>query len=297
MSLSPDLCSSLLSQSQVMVGVFDEHDRMQWANDAFCEALAIAPGLRPTWAEMMRHSYIHRQGPLINTDDFEAWLGSAASRRGKQPFRQFEADLCDGRWILMTETVDARGCMLCVAMDVTELARDHRDLRVERDQAERASLMDALTGIGNRSFVMTQLQQRLAAPLAQPLCIVMADLDHFKHMNDGFGHAAGDTVLRDFAQRLQAGLRRGDACGRVGGEEFMVLLQGLSLVEAQQVMQRLLEAVRASRPLQDHPEVGYRVSMGLAQALPGESAQALLSRADTALYQAKRQGRDQCVLA
>jgi diguanylate cyclase len=291
------LLPNLLSQAKVLVGLFDEQDRLQWANAAFYEGLDVTPGQHPTWAGMMRHSYAVRRGPLINTDDFEGWLASAASRRGKLPYRQFEADLCDGRWILMTETVDERGWMLCMATDVSDLARDHRDLRVARDQAQRASLVDSLTGIGNRSFVMEQLDLCLAERTAGPLCVAMADLDHFKHMNDNYGHAGGDAVLRDFARLLQAGLRRVDACGRVGGEEFMVLLQGIALSEAQQVMQRLLESVRASRPLRHDPDVGYRVSIGLAQALPQETAQALVSRADAALYQAKRQGRDQCVLA
>ncbi|WP_396270341.1 GGDEF domain-containing protein [Ideonella sp.] len=295
--LSPELMHSLLTPSKVLVGLFDSQDRLQWANPAFCEALAVEAGGRTTWAEMMRHSYTARRGALIDTDDFESWLASAASRRGKLPYRQFEADLCDGRWILMTETVDECGWMLCVATDVSDLARDHRDLRVARDQAQRASLMDSLTGIGNRSFVMEQLDLCLAERKPGPLCVAMADLDHFKHMNDNYGHAGGDAVLRDFARLLQAGLRRVDACGRVGGEEFMVVLQGIALSEAQQVMQRLLESVRASRPLRHDPDVGYRVSIGLAQALPQESAQALVSRADAALYQAKRQGRDQCVLA
>lgn len=174
----------------------------------------------------MRHSHAVRCGPLIKTDDFGGWLASASSRRGKLPFRQFEADLCDGRWILMTETVDERGWMLFKATDVSGLAREHRDLHVARDQAQRVSSVDSLTGLGNRSFVMEKLDLCLAERTAGPLCVAMADLEHFKHMNDNDGHAGGDAVLCDFARLLQAGLRRVNACGRVGGEEFMVLLQG-----------------------------------------------------------------------
>ncbi|MBQ0936126.1 sensor domain-containing diguanylate cyclase [Ideonella paludis] len=292
-----ELLPGLLSQAQVLAGVFDADDRLVWANAAFCEALAVVPGSHPTWAEMMRHCHATQRGTVINTDDFEAWLASAASRRGKLPYRQFETDLHDGRWILMTETVDERGWMLCLGSDVSDLARDHRELRVARDQAQRASLVDALTGMGNRSFVMTQLSQRLAGRLDTPLCVVMADLDHFKQINDSVGHAGGDAVLCDFARLLQQGIRRVDVCGRMGGEEFMAVLEGLSLSEAEQVMQRVLASVRASRPLASHPELSYRVSMGLAQAAPGEPAASLISRADAALYQAKRQGRDRCVLA
>lgn len=294
---SSSVLPNLLSQAKVLVGLFDEHDRLVWANTAFCEALAVAPGSHPTWVEIMRHCHATQLGTVINTNDIEAWLASAASRRGKLPYRQFETDLHDGRWILMTETVDERGWMLCLGSDVSDLARDHRELRVARDQAQRASLVDALTGMGNRSFVMTQLNQRLAARQDTPLCVVMTDVDHFKQINDSVGHSGGDAVLCDFARLLQQGIRRMDVCGRMGGEEFMAVLEGLSLKEAEQVMQRVLASVRASRPLAQHPDLSYRVSMGLAQAVPGEAAASLISRADAALYQAKGQGRDQCMLA
>jgi diguanylate cyclase (GGDEF)-like protein len=195
----------------------------------------------------------------------------------------------------MTETMDERGWMLCIATDVSDLASDHRELRVARDLALRASQVDVLTGIGNRAFVLQRLSETLATPGQLP-CVALVDLDHFKQINDRWGHAAGDTVLRDFAQLLQDGLRRADACGRIGGEEFLVVLNDISLQGAEEVVLRLLALVRAARPLPAEPGYSYTASVGLVQAHTGERTEDVMARADAAVYRAKRAGRDRCVL-
>lgn len=291
----PPAALALLTRHQGMVALFDADDRLRWANAAWCAALAVPEGSSPTWAELMRANHAQGRGAAIDTDDFERWLASAASRRGKQPYRQFETDLRDGRWMLMTETMDERGWMLCIATDVSDLASDHRELRVARDLALRASQVDVLTGIGNRAFVLQRLGEALAAP-GQPPCVALVDLDHFKQINDRWGHAAGDTVLRDFAQLLQDGLRRADACGRIGGEEFLVVLNDISLQGAEEVVLRLLGQVRAARPLPLEPGYNYTASVGLVQAHTGERTEDVTARADAAVYRAKRAGRDRCVL-
>ncbi|MBQ0961063.1 GGDEF domain-containing protein [Ideonella sp. 4Y11] len=128
-----------------------------------------------------------------------------------------------------------------------------------------------------------------------PPAVALIDLDHFKQINDQHGHAAGDQVLRDFADRLQHALRRSDTCGRVGGEEFLVVLDGLSIDDAQEVMQRLLLAVRQGRPLDDLPDFAYSASIGLVRAREAERPEDVMARADLALYAAKRGGRNTCV--
>jgi diguanylate cyclase (GGDEF)-like protein len=295
----PDTLASaalgMLARHPGLVALFDASDRLLWANAAWRSALQVPDGAHPTWAELMRANHAQGVGAAIDTDDFERWLASAGSRRGKQPYRQFETDLRDGRWMLMTETMDERGWMLCIASDVSDLASDHRALRVARDLALRASQVDVLTGIGNRAFVLQRLGEALAAP-AQPPCVALIDLDHFKQVNDRWGHAAGDTVLREFAQLLQDGLRRADACGRIGGEEFLVVLNDIPLQGAEEVVLRLLAQVRAARPLPAEPGYSYTASVGLVQAHTSERAEDVMARADVAVYRAKRAGRDRCVL-
>ncbi len=183
--------------------------------------------------------------------------------------------------------------MLCVASDITALSQDGRSLRQTRDQALRAAHTDDLTGISNRAHMLQQAGALIAQ--GQPLVLVLLDLDHFKGINDRFGHPAGDEVLRDFARQLQASTRRDDGCGRIGGEEFMMLLPGTDLPQARVVVQRLLEHVRAAHPLAEAPAQGYTTSAGLALHRAGECTGALYRRADQALYRAKQAGRDRLV--
>ena len=286
----PAVVLDLLQASGQLVAIFDGHDILRFANPAFVQAYHLRPDGHSTWVDLMRGNYQHRRGTSIDTQDFDRWLTSARSRRGKEPFRAFESDIHGGRWIWMTETTLANGWMLCVASDITNLHQDGRSLRLTRDQALRAAQTDALTGLGNRTHILQQADAHIAQ--GQPLVLVLLELDYFKRINDGYGHPAGDEVLRDFARQLQASTRREDGCGRIGGEEFMMLLPGTDLAQASAVVQRLLDRVRASRPLAEAPAQGYTTSAGLALHRAGECMNALYRRADQALYRAKQAGRD-----
>ena len=290
------LISPALARHGGMVAAFDADDRLRWCNALYREMMDIPEGLGMSWAELMRNSHQRGVGPVIKAPDFEHWLTATASRRGKQAYRQFEVDLHDGRWILLTQTVDAHGWLLEIGADISDLGRDHRELRVARDLALRASQVDPLTGIANRATVLQHLATALAGGTGRP-CVALVDLDHFKRINDTLGHAAGDEVLRDFSRILQAGLRRVDACGRYGGEEFLVVFNSASLAEAHDAIGRLIATVRGSQPLSEPADFRYTLSAGLAQAQPGEGPTELLVRVDVALYQAKDEGRDRCVVA
>ena len=289
----PAVVLELLQSSAQLIGIFDAQDILRFANPAFVQTFHLHPDGRSTWADMMCANHRDRHGTVVSTQDFEAWLASARSRRGKQAFRAFEADLHDGRWIWMAETTLTNGWMLCVGSDITALSQDSRSLRQTRDQALRAALTDALTGIGNRAHILQQADALIAQ--GQSFVLVLLDLDHFKGINDRYGHPAGDEVLRDFARQLQASTRREDGFGRIGGEEFMMLLPGADLAQASAVVQRLLNRVRASRPLAEAPAQGYTTSAGLAQHHAGECTSVLYRRADQALYRAKQAGRDRLI--
>jgi diguanylate cyclase (GGDEF)-like protein len=165
---------------------------------------------------------------------------------------------------------------------------------VESDRTHRRrSTLDPLTGLFNRNA----LEQRLGELEGQPCspeeglshAFLLCDLDHFKRVNDHFGHAAGDAVLQDVAYTMRAALRAGDSIYRVGGEEILVMLPGAGHGDALEIAERLRMAVRERRP------VGIEVSLsiGVAVAEPGPvNCEDLLSRADAALYVAKASGRD-----
>lgn len=151
---------------------------------------------------------------------------------------------------------------------------------------------DGLTGLLNRLGATRALEDRLAAQ--RPIAVVLADIDHFKSINDRFGHAVGDDVLIEVGVRLRDALREGDAVGRWGGEEFLMILESAEAGQALVLVERLQNRMH-SRPF---PGVGrVTVSLGVAVHQPGESQADLLRRADEALYAAKRQGRNRAVLS
>jgi diguanylate cyclase (GGDEF)-like protein len=295
---APDM-AALLQGSGVLLGVFDRHDRLQHANAAFLQAYGIPDGHQPTWAELLRHNHLHQRGVIIVTDDFEAWLASARSRRGQQPFRAFETDLWDGRWLWMTETTQPDGSMLCIASDITQLKASEHAMRHARDQAVIAANTDALTGIGNRRYVLGKLDEMLhglRSP-ADELSVVVADLDHFKRINDRLGHAVGDVVIQDFAARSQQLLCASGSVGRVGGEEFMLLLPACGADQAEHVIEQLHAQVRQARPVPARPDCSYTFSAGIAHARIGDSMETVFRRADLALYEAKLAGRNRSMCA
>ncbi|MGA2576941.1 MAG: diguanylate cyclase [Bryobacteraceae bacterium] len=161
-----------------------------------------------------------------------------------------------------------------------------------REQATR----DGLTGLWNRTAIFDILQNELARSCrsAEPLIVLMADLDGFKPVNDRFGHMAGDAVLRQVAARMRASVRRYDAVGRYGGEEFLMVLPGCDLPAGLVLAERIRAAIDAECFRAGDVEIRLTCSLGAAAAIPPAIPQAddLVREADAALYRAKRQGRN-----
>jgi diguanylate cyclase (GGDEF)-like protein len=160
-----------------------------------------------------------------------------------------------------------------------------------RDQATR----DALTGLLNRGLVLDGLARELhrADREERPLSIVVADLDHFKRVNDTHGHLAGDAALRQTADRMRSVLRGYDLIGRYGGEEFLVVLPGCDSACAAHVAERMREAVAGEPVDAAGARVTVTMSLGVACATePGTDLFSLIKAADEALYLAKANGRN-----
>jgi diguanylate cyclase (GGDEF)-like protein/PAS domain S-box-containing protein len=180
-----------------------------------------------------------------------------------------------------------------------------RDVTLQKQLEEtlrQQSAIDGLTGIANRRSFDAALEEEWGRGRrqGQPLSLVMADIDHFKHYNDQYGHQAGDRCLQQVAQCLKASLHRaGDLAARYGGEEFAVILPGLGPDEACAVAEKLRQNVEALGLTHDSPSGLDRVtiSLGVATARPAADAGPadLIARADQALYQAKRGGRNRVV--
>jgi len=167
-------------------------------------------------------------------------------------------------------------------------------------EAQNNALRDALTGVGNRNALDQALTRELelARRTQQPLSLLMLDLDHFKRINDRFGHSVGDDVLRQTARTLGNSLRSMDMVFRFGGEEFCVLLSATDHDAARIVAERLRAAVEAQSEKAGAIPLPVTLSLGLATLRDVESPRCLLLRADRALYKAKAEGRNRfCSLA
>jgi len=165
--------------------------------------------------------------------------------------------------------------------------------------ATQSALRDPLTDTGNR-IAMDQTLQReieLSRRHLHPLSVLMLDIDHFKQVNDTHGHSAGDDVLKAVATSIKNQLRNVDMVFRYGGEEFLILLSNTSREAAAMVGERLRFAVQKQEYLTDDHKIVLTVSLGCSTLLPGESADSLLRRADSALYVAKREGRNRLTMA
>ncbi len=176
-------------------------------------------------------------------------------------------------------------------------------LRDEVRRARHESLVDALTGLANRRAFDQRLVAMVTAVAADPTiprpCLVMTDIDHFKRINDRFGHAFGDQVLRAVAQVLQAAAPEQALAARVGGEEFALLLSAHPVADAGQIAERLRAAVAASRIRRrgdDESVEQVTASFGVAPYRENESPADFFDRADRALYQSKAGGRDRVTL-
>lgn len=172
-------------------------------------------------------------------------------------------------------------------------------LKEKLDYSLEMAVTDALTGLHNRRYMAGQLQALVgrAGQGGDPVAVLVMDIDHFKAVNDGFGHDAGDEVLREFAVRLATNVRAIDLPCRLGGEEFVVVMPGASLEAAARVADRIRRDIEAQPfPIMGGAEgLTITVSIGVAASVPGDTPEGLLKRADEGVYEAKAHGRNQVI--
>lgn len=169
-----------------------------------------------------------------------------------------------------------------------------------RRELQRFASTDALTNLPNRRSLMEALGrsiERAAKDRARKLALAIFDIDHFKQINDRFGHPAGDEVIREVGVRALDSLRKRDLVGRIGGEEFAVILPAAELQTARDLCERLRTAI-AEKPVRAGDAIiPFTVSIGVAEFGEGDDMDRLMARADKALYEAKSGGRDKVCLA
>jgi len=183
--------------------------------------------------------------------------------------------------------------------DMTDVAMSHQDLQSANEELARLSRTDRLTGLNNRGYWEECLQHEYDRYLrnGRPCSLIMLDIDHFKPINDTYGHQAGDRVIQSLAQMIKDHIRSTDCAGRYGGEEFGILLPDTSDTHAEVLAERLRRAVQNTPIRYDDETIRFTLSLGIAETQAEDSHhENWIKRSDEALYRSKQSGRNQTTL-
>ncbi len=210
-------------------------------------------------------------------------------------------------WFRVSKHHTPSGAIAGFAIDINELKQREEELmqEVERRKALEIAIRklantDEMTGIANRRYFMQVAEACFAnaAEHGSPVCLLMIDIDHFKKVNDAHGHSAGDDVIRSVARLIESALLAGhELVGRMGGEEYAVILPGKGAAAAGAIAEKIRAGVEALNCLADGRRIAITVSTGAAERQPGESLDVVMRSADAALYRAKGNGRNRVAFA
>ncbi len=235
-----------------------------------------------------------RLADLVHPDDrsdMAARMAAAAPPPAPPVIAEGRMRKKDGSWVMTETTVSdlrrdasVRGLLLTT--------RDVSDRKAMLDELRHRALHDPLTGLGNRIMFRDRLDHAVARASRSPqnIAVLMVDLDGFKGVNDSLGHAAGDQLLREVAQRLSSSVRPGDTVARMGGDEFAVIIEGAPFDTAATVAQRIVNRLRAPIELEGKPIV-CQGSVGISSGSTANGAEEMLRHADLAMYAAKLSGK------
>ena len=282
--------------------------------------------------ELLHHSNINEESypdiSFVSTekevaghvkDMHKPWLGPCLAGRHSNIM-----DVCESKSVAILPLSFRNKLFGCIAMgsnDAKRFTREHAtdflerlaaigsvclENAINRERIILSGLTDALTGFYNRAYLERRLSEEIsrAARYKQPLSCLFLDIDHFKRVNDTYGHANGDKVLQEVARRVKSQLRGSDIPTRFGGEEFTLLLPQTASEEALQLAERTRHHIQALPiELENHAPLEITISIGVSQILAHQHQQLtglgaqLLHEADNALYEAKENGRNRAVLA
>ena len=240
----------------------------------------------------------HQDNPLLPALE---WLQQREQAQRKQLEKLLRiADCSDGIARSQThELLEQYDKQLRRLEKITRISDRYQHSLMElNEQLKQAAQQDPLTKLANRRLLMARLGEEVERCRrgASPFTLVMLDADHFKRINDDFGHEMGDRALCMMAETIVQQLRGYDLCARWGGEEFLLLLPQTELEQACHIVERVMAAVRGVR-LEKEEQLRLSISAGLAMYQPDENVDLTINRADAALIQAKKNGRDQLQIA
>lgn len=290
----PSIAEQLLSfvnHSEDGYAIYCANDSLLFANDAFRQLFCIPDHYQGmTFDDVIRLAHGQQYGIKIEADDIDTWLLYAHSKRRSRPFRLFEVDMQDGRWYLFSEQVMNQGDLLVQAKDITRQ-------KLLENQLHKMALTDPLTGIANRRCFVDSVESELSRCRReqQGVSFLLLDLDHFKKINDTYGHQGGDQALKSVSETIRQTLRQYDIFGRIGGEEFAVFLGNTDLTTAVDIAERLRQAIEKQVIVFDQVSFQVTTSVGLTSLPSSVEFEQLYLHADEALYRAKQAGRNRVV--
>ncbi|HUH98152.1 MAG TPA: diguanylate cyclase [Anaerolineales bacterium] len=166
--------------------------------------------------------------------------------------------------------------------------------REQRKRVEQTIFFDDLTGIGNRKHIENRIKFALDDYKVSraEFCVLFIDIDHFKRLNDSYGHLAGDKVLRFIANTLRHNLRATDSCGRWGGEEFLALILDINLEGVKIVAEKIRRLIEQAKIQEGHRNLGVTISIGASVCQPDDTVESIIQRTDELMYKSKENGRN-----
>ena len=308
------LQSAALEAAANAIAITDINATIQWVNTAWV-----------TLTGYTKEESIGQNPRIIRSETHDPqfyktmWQTILAGQvwRGEMMNRRKDGSLYDEEQTI-TPVLDEYGNVthfIAIKLDITERKRAEADLQQAREELEKANLelkfafeheqhlahTDALTGVNNRRYLfeLAEHEFEVAKRYGHPLSVIMFDLDHFKSINDTFGHALGDLMLERVTQAACSQLRGVDMIGRYGGEEFVIVLPVTGAKQAWLVAERIRSGVEALRIETDTTPVFVTLSIGIAEILHApqdESVENVIRRADEAMYAAKQAGRNRTVI-
>lgn len=278
--------------------VFDSNDKIVFCNDAAAKLYGYNKSTElenQTFRQAITHCYNNKVGVIIDADNLEDWFEYAENIRRSEQHRRFEIDFHDGCWHLVSEQVVEDNALVVISTDITDKKKAEILLADMSKELFVLASTDALTNTSNRRHFIEQAnaERRRCQREKSGYALLMLDLDYFKDINDTYGHASGDNVLIRVTQTLKSQIREYDILGRVGGEEFAILLPNITREPALEIAERIRSCVESLKFTGDCSSLKATISIGIALDEKSEkSLDDMFLVADKLLYRAKEGGRN-----
>lgn len=291
MDITPD-CFAIINQQDIIV----------YCNNVFSSLFGLKqdPVIGKKNRELLKTAWATKQGVIIKSNDFDRWYHHIETLQGEKTLSQFEIGLTDGRWFKITRVNLKNGYMVIYGVNITDLKNTQQSLEKANQQIEFLANTDQLTGVNNRRAfeLIAEREIKKTRRYQNPLSLLIIDLDYFKKVNDQYGHESGDFILNDFAMLCQKLIRQSDSLCRIGGEEFTVLLPMTDETGAYNIAEKISNSIAAHDFYLKKQNCHVKISVSIGLSFLTEkthSIDELLVQADSALYKAKGNGRNQVV--